>query len=186
MSAHAKFSPSAAHRWLRCPGSYDLTKDIPNTSSAAADEGTLAHEVLEHCLNNEVLPTEYYTDDATMAEYLDEVYLYVMMRKAELEATLFAELKVDPDVDGDGDCWGTADVVLVGSGVVEIIDLKYGAGQFVSVVRNEQLELYALGALNHPAVTELANDIETVITTNAQPRIPCDQGTIRSAEYNSG
>lgn len=50
MSAHAKYSPSGAHRWMPCPGSIALELDIPNTSSEYADEGTSAHHILSTCL----------------------------------------------------------------------------------------------------------------------------------------
>ncbi|MFN8993077.1 MAG: DUF2800 domain-containing protein, partial [Pseudomonadota bacterium] len=44
-SAHARFSPSAAHRWLRCTGSLALCETVPPRTSEYADEGTAAHEV---------------------------------------------------------------------------------------------------------------------------------------------
>ena len=50
MSAHAQLSPSSAVRWMTCPGSVALCKDIPDTSSASADEGTMMHTVAAHCL----------------------------------------------------------------------------------------------------------------------------------------
>jgi len=43
MAAHAKLAPSAAHRWLNCPGSIRLTADIPETTSKYAEEGIAAH-----------------------------------------------------------------------------------------------------------------------------------------------
>jgi hypothetical protein len=53
MSAHAKFSPSGAHRWMPCPGSMALETAFPNTSSEYADEGTAAHHILSVCLLEE-------------------------------------------------------------------------------------------------------------------------------------
>ena len=44
---HAKLSASGAHRWMACPGSYSLEKDIPDKSSEAAQEGTVAHSLAE-------------------------------------------------------------------------------------------------------------------------------------------
>lgn len=54
MSAHAVLSPSGAHRWLTCPGSVALTKGMPDTSSAAADDGTVTHFLAEHALKKGV------------------------------------------------------------------------------------------------------------------------------------
>lgn len=47
---HARLAPSAAHRWMHCPGSVRLSEDIPNTTSSFAAEGTAAHEVCAKCL----------------------------------------------------------------------------------------------------------------------------------------
>lgn len=48
--AHAKLAPSAAHRWIECPGSIRMSEGIPNRSSSYANEGTAAHEVASRCL----------------------------------------------------------------------------------------------------------------------------------------
>ena len=50
--AHAKLSPSSAHRWLRCPASIEACRDIKDTSSIHAEEGTAAHELAETVLRN--------------------------------------------------------------------------------------------------------------------------------------
>ena len=51
---HARLSPSAAKRWMTCPGSIGLTEKlgVKNTTSKYAAEGTVAHEVHELCLLN--------------------------------------------------------------------------------------------------------------------------------------
>lgn len=48
--AHAFLSPSGAPAWLLCNLKPWLEKDLPDTSSAAADEGTAAHELAAWCL----------------------------------------------------------------------------------------------------------------------------------------
>jgi hypothetical protein len=50
--AHAKLAPSAAHRWIECPGSIKLCEGIESKSSVFAAEGTAAHELAAHCLKN--------------------------------------------------------------------------------------------------------------------------------------
>ena len=44
---HAILSPSSAHRWLVCTPSAKLEAEFPDTTSSAAAEGTLAHEICE-------------------------------------------------------------------------------------------------------------------------------------------
>lgn len=51
MAAHARLSPSGAHRWMPCPGSVVLEAGFPDTSSTYADEGTAAHFLATVCLN---------------------------------------------------------------------------------------------------------------------------------------
>lgn len=49
--AHAKLAPSAAHRWINCPGSIRLSEGMPEqAASTFAAEGTAAHELAAHCL----------------------------------------------------------------------------------------------------------------------------------------
>ena len=45
--AHSRFGASSAHRWMACPGTIRMCEGIPERSSAYADEGTQAHELLE-------------------------------------------------------------------------------------------------------------------------------------------
>lgn len=48
---HALLSPSAAKKWLGCPASLACEVGIPNTSGAAAVNGTAMHSLAEACLN---------------------------------------------------------------------------------------------------------------------------------------
>lgn len=50
---HAKLSPSAAHRWMNCPGSVRLIGDESSTTNNAAMKGTAAHKILETMIIND-------------------------------------------------------------------------------------------------------------------------------------
>lgn len=48
--AHALLSPSAAERWIHCTAAPLLERDVPDTGSPYAEEGTRAHELCEMLL----------------------------------------------------------------------------------------------------------------------------------------
>lgn len=64
--------------------------------------------------------------------------------------------------------FGTSDTVIELPGLLWIRDLKYGRGVQVFAEENEQLMLYALGALDE---FDLLGDIETVRVSIDQPRL---------------
>ena len=53
---HALLSASSAHRWLKCTKSARLEEQFPDTTSEAAKEGTLAHELAELKVRNYLIP----------------------------------------------------------------------------------------------------------------------------------
>lgn len=143
MAEHARFAPSGAHRWLRCLGSVDLEAQFPDTSSAYAEEGTKAHEMLSDMLMFK------YPDETADPDMVDFITLVAMnIQKAAEGKTMLIEQKIDfSHVVGIPDQFGTADVVILGDDTLEIHDLKYGMGVPVVAKENEQLGIYALGAL---------------------------------------
>jgi hypothetical protein len=50
MGSHARRSASESKRWMNCPGSLRMSKDVPRYSSEYARLGTAAHAVGEHLL----------------------------------------------------------------------------------------------------------------------------------------
>lgn len=169
---HAKLSPSAAERWMTCPGSVVLSDGMPQKSSEFADEGTKAHALAESLLKGEAARGDQ--------EIVENVMVYV----DHVQNLLTFEddvLHVEQRVKVTDNVWGTADAVVWRPSAAElhIIDLKYGAGVPVEVIGNVQLKIYALAALltfGYPA--------KTVVATIAQPRCPHSDGPVRSVEYS--
>ncbi|EHZ5950839.1 DUF2800 domain-containing protein [Listeria monocytogenes] len=184
---HAKLSASGSSRWLNCTPSIALEAKFPEQKNGGvfAQEGTLAHsfaELLLQKFNDEVTKAGYARKlnrlkknslyDASMIDHV-EVYTTIVIEKfqeahaADKNAVLSIEQQLDYSEYARGG-FGTGDAVIVGNGVVEIIDLKYGKGVPVSAKENSQLMLYGLGAYN---AFELDYDLHTVRMTIVQPRL---------------
>lgn len=59
MAKHAILGPSSADRWMTCPGSVPLSEGIVEPPSNYADEGTAAHFLAAHCLENGTHPKDH-------------------------------------------------------------------------------------------------------------------------------
>lgn len=182
MSEHALFSPSGAHRWMRCAASLNLEQLEPRTSSSYAEEGVAAHHfaamILEgnddvHMIGGKHFETGY-TFTPSMHEhvmtYVNAVHDYA---KGHL---LLVEQRVDfssfIQCPNPKDAFGTADAIVLTSDGTEIQthDLKFGMGIAVYADNNEQLMLYALGAYNLLKSVEDVNNVETIRLVIHQPR----------------
>lgn len=160
---HALLSASASHKWLHCPPSARLEDSMPDNTSGAADEGTLAHAICELKLKKlftdktmstrtfnsrmkKLTENELYNPemDRFTEEYVD--YIRELAFSMETTPTIVVEKRIDysayaPEGFGTGDC------ILLRGEELHVIDFKYGKGVAVSAEDNTQLKLYALGAM---------------------------------------
>lgn len=183
--AHAKLSPSGAHRWMRCPGSVVLEAQYPDRGSVYAREGSAAHElaaiVLEGGDPNAQgyvgMKVEFEDDGETvqwlvtqdMADHVDD-YVKLVREKAGGK-TLLVERKVPiGHITGEDGAGGTSDAIIIDTDqeAIEVIDLKFGMGVQVFAEENEQAQFYALGALEEYGIV---GDFSYITMTIHQPRM---------------
>jgi hypothetical protein len=168
MGEHALLSASAASRWIACPGSVALNIDKPDTSSAAADEGTLAHSLAAAMLLDESA-NSWPTSNPEMLKQVEKYVTVVKEICRAVNGTLLVEQRVSMEAYVPG-CWGTADAIILAADEIIVIDLKYGSNPRNLVVAegNPQLRLYALGAYWEVGEMFGASKVRTMII---QPRL---------------
>lgn len=184
---HALLSASGANRWINCPPSARLEERFgEHTTSAYAQEGTLAHEIAELYIRHDVLNNisdeqfnseleNVMSNELFDSEMLDVVPIYVDYVQAEAvaakEVNPLATVEIEQQLDLTEyvpESFGTADSIIINDDVMEVIDFKYGKGVPVYATNNKQLMLYGLGALRK---YDTLFYIATVKLTIVQPRI---------------
>lgn len=176
MGAHARFSPSSGKRYLSCPPSLKLEEQFPDEQSPFAAEGSAGHAMAEHLINKHLKKrtkrpvSDYYSDELMEAveEYVEYAISQIEEARRNCPDPFFGvELKVSLADRVEG-CFGTADMVVVDSNRIHIIDLKLGKGVMVDAKENVQLMIYGLGVLD---MLRCLYETDTVELTIVQPRI---------------
>lgn len=186
MKAHARLSPSAAHRWLSCTASPTLEAQYEATTSEYAEEGTFAHSLAELSVKfalgqitkrtytarlNKMKQNAFFNQE--MMDAAEEYAMYIKELLFDIRETVcadaFAEIEVKLDLTKYiPESFGTADCIIVAEPEMWVVDFKYGKGVAVEAEGNPQMEIYALGAL---AKYEVLYDIENIGMTIVQPRL---------------
>lgn len=189
MSTHALFSPSAAHRWIECPGSMAWEGNIGDSeSSVYADDGTASHTWAAMCLKSSQDAAYFIDTQCTINEVaykMDEeradfVQVYLdHVRRLAMGGILFVEHWVDLSRwlgEGQG---GTADagIIVPRKKLVAAVDLKYGVGERIDagylkdgkLLPNHQLGLYGLGLVEDARL--LGVEPDSVLLVVIQPRL---------------
>ena len=168
MAAHALLSPSAAERWINCPASVFLNKDIPDEGSVYADEGTAAHTIMELAGKEYFKGFEFDSIKTTLAlklaemmtrgpqgkftitdAWADEAINCARVWLTELDKVcggfpdyVAFETRVNSVEIPNGSMGGTADCLMLVGDTLHVFDYKHGQGVPVSAENNPQLSLY--------------------------------------------
>lgn len=170
---HALLSPSSAARWMRCPASVVVTRDMPEDSSPYAIEGTCAHRLAELLLNGaDGFPAEEAAkviaagvDPDSLVEPVRVYVDYVRSLGSEIVTEVSLDISL---ITKEPEARGTSDAVVFSEGVLHVCDLKYGKGEPVSAEENPQLAIYAGAAL---AAFDFLGEIREVCMHIVQPRL---------------
>lgn len=193
---------------MHCPGSIQLGRKLGigfTESGFAAKEGTAAHEVLARCLETNPMPEPWefmgtkvivekveFEVDQQMVNALSLCYNHIMdnMKEAEQYGTVMNFIEVSMKHSKHELMYGTTDCGIVALDRkrrkvrIWVNDLKYGQGITVEPT-SSQIKYYAellVDRLIQDGVIDSHNDVELVVLTIMQPRIPHHEGLIRSIE----
>jgi hypothetical protein len=177
MPKHAKyFSPSKADTWLSCTASPQFVEslDLTERTSAAMEEGTAAHLLLEWSLTKRKHPRAFkgkalggpYTATDDMIRFVGLVYDWCQQYVLD-GYTLTAERSLQIACTGDT---GTTDISLWHPETHHLIiaDLKYGKGKIVDPFKNRQMRLYACGTCDADKLWPVMERLTLVVW---QPRV---------------
>jgi len=180
---HALLSASGAKIWLSCPPSARLQEQFPDSGSAFAKEGALAHEIAELKLRKSFLEPmgpkvykaklkelqqhELYSPE--MESHTDAYLEYVLGIVHSYKAAPYVAIEQRLDYSAYApDGFGTGDTIVIGGQQLDIVDFKYGKGVPVFAEDNMQMVLYALGAYLRYS---LLHDVRQVRMSIFQPRL---------------
>ena len=159
---HALLSASSAHRWLVCTPSARLEETLPERQSPYADAGRLAHEMAEAKLRKyfiepigpqkfAAMMRKFRQSDHYSPELEKIVDVFVdYCKSVEMLFSSRPYVMIEQQVDYSHvapEGFGTADFIAVGDDLLVVADMKTGQGKPVAVQGNEQMRLYAIGAL---------------------------------------
>lgn len=146
VAGHSELPPSSSDKWLTCHAWFRLTRGLESKSSAAAEEGTLAHHHFEEHLSG--IQDISGVDNEEMQDHLTACTEWVEDQVEETGGELYTEIQVDYGAKfGYVNLTGTADAVLVSEEELLVADLKYGRMP-VEVEENTQLLIYLVGAIH--------------------------------------
>lgn len=182
-----EMSGSSCHRWLKCPGSVELsTKAPPQGTNPAAEEGTAAHELAEKCIIEGKHPREFkhtvFNEHTVDDEMIEGIVLYMNTLKGDLKKyglskkNMFIEqtFEAENNVEGKPGIGGTPDAYIFADKGIIVYDFKYGRNVEVNPKDNKQMLFYMSLILQATGI-----DVEWAEFVIVQPRRPHPDGYVR-------
>lgn len=201
LPAHSELGGSVIALVELCPGSYSLSKGMPNTAGRHAREGSLAHALAEVCLRGGLDPALYLDKslpgfdglviDAEMVEHVGRYVDYCLSETQEGDVVLI-EAKFDLSELGEDaeEMFGSSDYVRLrpSTGHLLVVDLKYGQGVPVEILTKDrkpsrQLLYYAVGAALK--VRDEGHIVRNGTLVIYQPRAPHSDGICRVVDVSA-
>lgn len=193
---HSPLGASGAERWMNCPGSVTLLKQLGPDTSDEPDyrrEGTAMHEAAAHALCEEMDAWELvgmtFFETEMTPELCDPLQVYLDYCRG-IGGERYVEYPISSPVHEN--YYGTLDFGSIRNDLfglsVEIVDLKGGQGVMVEIENNPQLKYYAFGLMDglerHNG--RLWPDETRVGLTICQPRGFHPDGPVRRWETSWG
>jgi hypothetical protein len=174
LQVHSVVGPSSGERWIFCPGSVAATKDLPDTTSDFAAEGTFAHYITELARNEGYDAKHYLGYECDLGKFVcDKEMVTAVQDFLDYMEQWEGDTYVEQRVNYDGwveNGFGTSDhiCVEVDKRHCLVADFKYGKGIQIFAKGNIQGKLYALGVFQDLGHLYDIDDFTIVIS---QPRI---------------
>ena len=179
---HSMWSPSNAHRWIKCSGSVIESIGVKKKPAGKpAQEGTKAHKFGEQVLLGEIELEEIEDDEmregvSVYNAACEEIFNEFNNPGFAVESSIDLSSIIPRNAPEEWTCFGNADCIIWDEDNKEppvIIDFKYGR-KLVEVCNNDQLMLYAYGV-----VQDLEYDGPHVRVVIVQPRAAHKDGPVR-------
>jgi hypothetical protein len=195
---HSPKGGSSAERWINCPGSGVILKQLELPQSEEQDyrrDGVAAHEAAGHCLTEqidswEVIGQKFHgvAVDKNMAEAV-QTYLDYCRSLMLPDATIMIEAPIgeDPVLRPHPQFWGRVDFSQYATDVIDVVDYKHGEGIVVEPDENAQMLYYAYGII-YPRIQRgvLVRSDRLVRLHIVQPRAYHEDGPTRMWETTVG
>lgn len=192
MAIHRPYGGSSAHRTIGCPGWLKKSQNLPpKPPGAAAVEGSMHHQVMEHAIRATLTPEDFvgmvYAEPGT-----DITRIYEADDVALTNIAFHATHKLLDDLDIDiievepfvqlvpGVAGGSIDLLGLSSDekTLLIADYKFGSVA-VPVKESPNLALYGVSARQDSFTADLFDKVEKIVFAIIQPRV---KGVVKTWE----